>query len=345
MARPSSSMIYYGKVFENMKRCLREAEEEMHPSARRTITLKNPKKKDLSEKVMDVPDAIEWCIARHLPSWSQGTWRMIRCGYRQLLNRLSEAGRVDKEIASKLIQKMEASKGLTKKEREKKKKTSSRRKKVVTLEHVRMIEEHVTERNSVWGVPLVLWLKAAMATGLRPNEWQTARLKEKDGRVVLWSENFKFNESRSYSDHREIDLTGLPEEWVESVKEHLRFIEGVNAPSSKISYAQYYQGCTSLLYECNKRLWPRRKANINLYTGRHQFSANAKANTVVSDVERAAMMGHKTTKTSTERYGRKSSGSNGLTPEIANKSVLSQIREVPATRSPHIQIGPGNKNE
>ena len=65
-----------------------------------------------------------------------------------------------------------------------------------------------------------------------------------------------------------------------------------------------------------------------MYTGRHQFSSNAKANPDVSDEERAALMGHKTTKTSTERYGRKKSGNKGLTPQVGDSKVLEKIVSV-----------------
>lgn len=321
MARPSSQKIYYKKAFENAKRCLNDAKIQSHPNAKDTIRLVNVLTRE-TEEVMSVDKAIGWCITNYLPSWSQGTWRMHRCGYRLLLKKMVDAKRVPEEVAARLNEKMDSVSGLNRKERPKM--TSSRRKKNASPENIEQIETLVNSKNCKWGNALVIWLKAAIATGLRPNEWQTAILTEDNGRIILRSENFKRNEQRSYADFRDIDLTDTPDEIVSFVKQQVSIVQGMIKNNMMETY---YNGCASLLYWCNKTLWKKRKANITLYTGRHQFSANAKADKNVSDVERAALMGHKTTKTSTERYGKARSGSKGLTPKIADKSVLSLISD------------------
>jgi integrase len=337
MARPSSQMIYYRKAFDNAKRCLREAREQTHPYEKKIMSLKNPTSGN-KEDVMSIDFAVEWCVLHHLPTWSQGTWRMHRCGYRLLLERLAKAGRLSEERLALLLDKMLTSRGLNKAERVKK--TSSRRKKVVTPEHIDQIEVLTKEFSAKWGEALVIWLRAAVVTGLRPNEWQSAELRDEGGRLILKTENFKHNEHRSYDTHREIDLSTIPEGVVVFVEKQVNIVKGMLDEGMMDAY---YQGCSSLLYWCNKKIWPRRKANITLYTGRHQFSANAKADGTVSDVERAAMMGHKTTRTSTERYGRAKSGSRGLTPGIADKSVLSKIQDPGVKRAP--QNGPKNTRD
>lgn len=326
MARETSAMIYYRKVFGNARRCLQEAVAQSHPSSKSITVLKNPKTGE-GEDVMSLDLAAEWCMDHHLPAWSQGTWRMHRCGYRMLLQKLASTGRLPSARVSEIVQKMESVSGLKKNERVKK--SSSRRKKVVLPEHIEQIEVLVTEKQSKWGAALVIWLKAATIAGLRPNEWQTATIEMRDDRTILRSENFKHNESRSYSTHREIDLTDLPPEQILCVRQQLSIVHGM---VEKKLMEEYYSGCASLLYWCNKKLWPKRKANVQLYTGRHQFSANAKADPLVTDKERAALMGHKTTQTSTERYGRARSGSAGLTPKVADPSVLGNIIDKPNVR-------------
>lgn len=330
MARQGTTEIYYGKAFLNAKRCLREASNSGHPYATRTQSMRNPST-GLDEQVMAIDSAVLWCIKFHLPEWSQGTWRMIRCGYRMLLKKMKDKGLLSLERFDALEKKMMSSKGLSRSQR--KKNTSSRRKKAISPEHLLEIEGYVKNNQPIWGEALVIWLHASIATGLRPNEWLTAELKEIDGRIILRTENFKFNEVRSYDSHREIDITNLPDDLVRKVRQQINVVQGVH---SEGIYDRYYKGCSNLLLHINKKLWPRRKANIQLYTGRHQFSANAKASESTSDAERAAMMGHGTTKTSRERYGRKRNGGGGLTPEIADKEVLKKIA------TPEVKQRPSN---
>lgn len=320
-AKPSSLRLYYKKVFDNAKRCLNEASELNHPSARQVMQMKNPRTNQL-EKVMSLDCAAEWCMANHLPSWAQGTWRMHRCGYREFLLKMVTEGRLPKERAERIIVELERAQGLKKNERPKR--TSAFRKKVVKPEDIQKIAELVTRNKNDWGEALILWLESAITTGLRPNEWRTAELVERGGRLILRSDNFKYNDERSYGPVRELDISDVGEDRIVTIKKHMNVVTGMKDGGM---WERYYAGCSALLLLCNKKLWTRRKANITLYTGRHQFSANAKADISVSDVERAAMMGHGTPVTSSERYGHRRHGKSGLSPKIADKNVLSLIQQ------------------
>ncbi|MEG3765137.1 hypothetical protein [Alteromonas sp. 14N.309.X.WAT.G.H12] len=331
MARSSSNKIYLEKVFHNARRCLKEARQAMHPSASKVIKLTNPySNRREEEEVMDIEYAVRWCVSFHVPNWSQSTWRMMRSAYNMMLLALENRKKISPTTRAELSELMANTKGMSRKERGANKKTSARRKKVVTPNDIKKIEDYLKLRKHRWGRPLVTWLWAAVGSGLRPNEWQTAKLEERsDGRLVLISENFKYSETRSYGPLREIDIADIPTPIQLHIKAHLKNVEEAQG-----GFIHFYKGCSALLLLLNKKLWPRRKANINLYTGRHQFSANAKADPDVSDVERAAMMGHKTTKTSSERYGLGRSGNKGLTPKVADPSVLDNIKEVVIRKSP-----------
>jgi integrase len=341
VARETSNKIYYRKVFDNTKRCLREAKAKMHPSASHTMRLGDPTTNDKVE-VMEIEHAIRWCVSFHLGEWSQGTWRMMRSSYKMLLEKLKSKNRITEDKYNELVEIMANAKGLSRKERAGNKKTSSRRKKNIKPEDIEKIEAYLSENQRVWGQALVIWLWAAIGTGLRPNEWQTARW-EKEGpdKFVLSSDNFKHNESRSYAPRREIDVTSLPEHILHAVKQQMFVVHGDEGMIKSGMAEQHYKGCSALLLSLNKKLWPRRKANINLYTGRHQFSSNAKADPNVSDVQRAALMGHKTTRTSRERYGRTTSGSAGLTPTVGNDAVLDLIKSPDFNGAPQQQKVPG----
>jgi integrase len=334
MARQSTSIIYYKRAFDNARRCLQEARASLHPYSKNVIRLKNPSTGSQDE-VMSISSAIKWCVKHHLPTWATSTWRLTRGGYKLLLNKMRESGRIDEEAFQLLMDYMQTAKGLSKKDRNNQ--TSSRRKKLATPEHIRMIEEHISQKNNKWGESLVIWLKAAIATGLRPNEWRTVSLKDEDGRIILRSDNFKYNEERSYAPFRELELTKMDPITICFIRQQVAITEGMkDANMTEL----HYLGCSDLLLKINRKLWPKRKANITLYTGRHQFSANAKADDDCSEEERAAMMGHKTTQTSREGYGKRRSGSKGLTPEIADKTILANIRN-PKAKRPGIK-GPNN---
>ena len=333
MARDASKKIYLQKAFYNARRCLKEARESMHPSAEKVLNLNNPSTGE-KEEVMDIEYAIRWCVSFHVPEWSQSTWRMIRAAYNMMLVAFEKRNRISPERHIELSSLMAEAKGLTRKERGSNKKTSSRRKKICKPEDVQKIEDYLSSRAHLWGEPLIIWLWAAIGTGLRPNEWQTAELTEReDGRLILSSENFKYSEERSFGPRREIDITDMPSRIKACIRVHLQNV--MNVKNGKPGEAEkFYKGCSALLLLLNQKLWPRRRSNINLYTGRHQFSSNAKADPNVSDVQRAALMGHKTTRTSRERYGKARAGSGGLTPKVGDPSVLGNIKEFEPKRAP-----------
>lgn len=329
--RESKEQTYYRKAFENARRCLKEAREQAHAYGKRVIQIKHPKTKELTE-VMALQSAITWCIHFHVPTWASSTWRMTRSGYRLLIDNNVDPT-LTKEARLKIEDKMSSAKGLPKSQRPKR--TSGLRKKNISAEQLKQIIDCAEALNAGWSGPLVVWLKSSVITGLRPNEWQDAELIKEGGRIVLRSPNFKYNEKRSYAPFRDIDLTDLDEYWMNAINEHL---EITHAMKDSGNSERHYNGCSYLLNRINKRLWPRRKANITLYTGRHQFSSNAKADPDVSEKERAALMGHKTTKTSRERYGRKKSGSKGLTPDLANKAVLDLIQDPSMKNNPRTPV-------
>lgn len=303
-----------------MRRCLAEAHDQSHDFKEKKMQLKNPVTGGM-ENVMHIEYALKWCIKFHASTWSSSTWKLTRLGYSLVIDKMLSQQQISKEKADNLKILFSQASPLKKSEREKK--TSARRKKNISSENIETLTEYLSQNKNKWAKALLVWLLAGVATGLRPNEWLTAELKQTDDRLIVRTENFKANEKRSYAKHREIDITDLPERFKKAVSEHILVVAKMK--ELKV-YEKYAKGCSDLLRLCNKKLWPRRKANIMLYTGRHQFSANAKADDTCSEQERAAMMGHKTVMTSRERYGRRKSGSKGLTPNIADRAVLSLIQ-------------------
>lgn len=316
--------LYYERAFFDMKRCLSEAESTVpkHPYAEASIAMKHPSDPLKTERVMSLLHAIKWCVQFHVPQWSASTWRMHRCGYMMLLNANKQSNRITEDVYKEHFSLM-YTKATPLKKSERVKKTSAKRKKNVSLEHIAMIDQYIKDNpNRVWGQALGVWMKASIVTGLRPNEWSTAEIIRDESRFLLRSKNFKYNEKRSYAEYRELDLSMLPDEWLHHVRQQIALVAYFKELGQLLDH---YRGCSALLLDINKKLWPRRKMNVQLYTGRHQFSANAKASSTCSDKERAAMMGHKTTKTATINYGKGVHGGEGLTPTVADPSVLQKI--------------------
>lgn len=303
-----------------MRRCFYEAQSQSHHFKEKKMQLKNPTTGEM-EWVMHVEYALRWCIKFHATTWSSSTWKLTRLGYNLIIDRMHSQQQLTQEKTDELKTLFTQVSPLKKTEREKK--TSARRKKTISEENINTLTDYLGQNKNKWAKALLVWLLAGVATGLRPNEWLTAELKQLNEKLIVRTENFKANEERSYAKYREIDITDLPERFKKAVDEHIRVVAKMKELKM---YEKYAKGCADLLRLCNKKLWPRRKANIMLYTGRHQFSANAKADETCSEPERAAMMGHKTVITSRERYGRRSSGSKGLTPQIADRAVLSLIQ-------------------
>ena len=332
MARPTTSMIYMQKVVENARRCLKEAQAQNHPSANKKMQMRHPISGDKVE-VMSIELAAEWAMTHHLPGWSQSSWKLFRSGYKRALLAMAKNNRIEQAHCDGLVKRMYEKKGMTRKEAGK---IRRRKKKVLQPHHLAEMQQYVDEKSPTWGLPLMLWMYAAVATGLRPNEWLTAEWLDED-ETVLRCENFKFNKERSYGSHREINLKEYDAFYIDCVRKHMKVVKGF---AKEDSSSTHYSGCARLLRAMNEKLWPRRNANITLYTGRHQFSANAKSDDTVSEVTRAALMGHKTTKTSREGYGRGRYGSKGMTPEVNNPEVLKLIKNPPHKKP---GLGPDRK--
>jgi hypothetical protein len=337
MDRKDTEQIYLEKGFNLTKRCLREAIKCSDKRQNVTYSLINPTTGN-PERVMFPVNAIRWSIENHLSDWSPSTWRIYRNAYLHLLKKMAHDGIILQEDIDELQSEM---KNVRAPKKTGTNTSSLREKKLSEDDYHKLIKDceatcsspNSEGRNKYdWGDSLKYWIISSVATGLRPNEWFTAELYEEDGKLLLKCENFKYNKERSYDKHRVIDLSSIAEDKKNAVKTHKRLIERFDAMGQGV---KYYECCRGLLARLNKKLWPNRKKNIMLYTGRHQFSANAKASGKTSHVERAAMMGHKTTKTSSEGYGKTRSGSNGFTPEIADKNVLRKIR-VPEIKRPTI---------
>ncbi|GGB66145.1 hypothetical protein GCM10011607_28530 [Shewanella inventionis] len=154
------------------------------------------------------------------------------------------------------------------------------------------------------------WLRCSILTGLRPKEWCNASIfYDLKGRLILKVKNTvkatltQNGEHYNLPEHRIIPLMNYDEADIDCIKRHLAYIriaviEGL--------YEDCYESARKKIYHVSKKLFPG-QPTINLYTGRHQFSANLKKSGV--SMESAAfLMGHNDLTTSRHSYGAKRHG-------------------------------------
>lgn len=150
--------------------------------------------------------------------------------------------------------------------------------------------------------PLLLhWCWAGILTGLRPAEWQGARLSDEDPRRLL-VQNSKTTQGRGVGLTRTLLLHDLQDEHMEHVQLMLDAVRQAAAGDMR-GFPKLQANAVAMLNRTCRTLWPKRKDHIGLYTFRHQFLANAKNR--FAPVEVAALAGHATDETATKHYGRR----------------------------------------
>lgn len=186
----------------------------------------------------------------------------------------------------------------------------------------------------IYGDGLAAWMKAGLATGLRPNEWESATIEmlEVPGSPELVPHLKCINSKRKTAgpafidiekarqEHPELAIENvfdldrnlipstfharettrhipLAEDEVTVVRAHLDAIR--EAEDSGITFAKYYDSCRKLLERACRDLFDKAKS-YTLYTLRHQYAANGK--NIFSKEELAARMGHDSVKTAPSSY-------------------------------------------
>lgn len=197
-----------------------------------------------------------------------------------------------------------------------KSKTSSHKSKRVSDEDLKAIYAELRQSKSKWAGAAGAWLRAGMLTGLRPIEWIDVRYVDEVGVPYLLVNNAKNTHGRAHGDSRKVILEGLTERELELIKKHIQL---VRAHVERGLYAFFYKQCQRLLHSVSSKLFPWRLRRITLYSGRHQFAADAKS--TLSKAEVAALMGHASMRTAGLHYGLSAHGSGNLRVTPDNEDV------------------------
>ena len=218
--------------------------------------------------------------------------------------------------------------------------TSSQKKKSVTDIELKEITRYLNgktdiETSSKWNDPLLTYLHATIAVGLRPCEWAQSELfhDKIDGislkPPILKVKNAKATNGRSFAEYRYIGISQLSELQIYMIEFATRNAKNPkDTKGNDISFKKYMNYVQQRLYYVYKSLYPKKKNRVTLYSCRHQLIANLKRSGYALE-EIACIVGHGNDVTATEHYGRKKHGndSKGKLP-TANPEDLSKIRKL-----------------
>lgn len=292
-----------------------ETKSEYINRARQLISRAKKELNFNADEELDVRQFVVWLVEIK-PTLSRSTWRQYKSAVVYYLEQY--------EFQDIAIEALEYIKNITSEGALKQTdKTSSLKLKKIPIEDWLKLDEFLKSSDLKWHSQLRDWLRASILTGLRPVEWKGSFLVDNDGMTCLKVPNAKNTNGRSHGEYRTLVLENMSTEDMRAIKSHLNNIRMFLGMEE---YEYFYRGCAISLYKTCRKLWPRRKKHITLYSTRHQFSANAKSSGL-SKVEVAALMGHAVDITATMHYGRKTAGNEeiGVSPIDAEVAKIRQI--------------------
>lgn len=292
--------------------------------------------------ITDSTKVIEW-LTQMKPQIDSSTWRYYKASLACYFDKTNQR---DAATILREIQSDGCKSKLNKKNKDKK--TSSNKKKSVTEREEALITEHLelTGEESFWSRPVLAFFKAALATGLRPIEWQSSQLIDAgDGTQILKVKNAKATNDRSHGEYRHLHLSDISAEDMLYIRINLQYtspVHGWKSPNEKLSsFNEYYKYIRAHMYRTTKKLFPCAAKRVSIYSCRHQLIANLKK-AAYTLAEIAAIVGHGTDETASVHYGRAKYGRSrkGL-PKPDPQEVL-RVRAVYEGR-PQPKNAPGIK--
>ncbi|MCZ4337769.1 hypothetical protein [Shewanella colwelliana] len=187
---------------------------------------------------------------------------------------------------------------------EKKKKAKS-----INWDKFAALEHHLEGKGQSWHIETIEWLRAQILTGLRPKEWQSAKIySTRDNKPVLKVRNtVKASRAPTGEDYklppfRIIPLHLLDKQDLLTIRKHLSLAQIKTVTGE---FENWYNQIRQQLYRASLACFPNEPA-INLYSGRNQFAANIKGNLSKSSTK--LLMGHGNEKRARQDYGAKRHG-------------------------------------
>ncbi len=274
------------------------------------------------------------------PAMAVRSWRLYKAA---LVCYLDVIGQYELRDALKLLN----SSGCKAKGKKSEGNTSQKKKKNVSqIEEETLTQYLNTQREEYyWALRTLIFFKATLVTGLRPEEWRDAVYLEENlpgincETPALRVKNAKATNGRAHGEYRHLILTNMSESDINTILLQLQFTDvslthGLLGSDGKLTWTQYYESIRKCLYRAYKVLFPRAESLVSIYSCRHQCIADLK--TVYSRAEVAAMVGHATDRTATDHYGKKNYGRRGRLPK-PHPPEVERIRHQYSARPDKIQ--------
>lgn len=261
---------------------------------------------------IDRVELVEWLIGAFASSIKKSTWRFYRAA---VIHVLDAEHTEDAGEALSILANHSPGGGFSKR--------SSRRirRKQLPKDDLAEICRELLAAASDYGHLTATWLEVSRALGVRPVEVGTTRAEtEEDGTPTVVVANAKTSQGRGLGKERRLSLSVFPEA---DRQRYLAFFDVMRGVHARGEYETTYASCRKLLHQVNLRLWPWRKSTYSLYSGRHQFSANAKE--CLDLVGVATLMGHASDVTAVRHYGKRRKGDGSLVPKV-DESARDKVR-------------------
>lgn len=233
------------------------------------------------------PRAAVEVLAARRPTFGRATWRQYRAA---LVWFLTQAGHAELADGVRTLSETPCLRHTAR--------TSGKKSKRLPRDRLELLLERLAESRGGYDRAIGLWLLSNYYVGLRPEEWWSVTwVAERRLKV----RNAKDSQDRTFGTHRTLGLEAFTAQEMHVVREFLAIVAAI--PDREA----FYMACRKRLCKWNKRLWPRARLHITLYSGRHQFAADHKA-AHLSREELAALMGHGSTVTAQRHYARRQHG-------------------------------------
>lgn len=290
--------------------------ETIHSYRKRGDMLQKRYRREMNfppQEGLDPMDFAHWLLSLRL-SIKANTWRYYRQAGMMLLSSFSSDGAVEAVMLLQSAAAADIEMGTS--ERKPKpgaqRMSSGLKEKQFPLEDFERVNAWLRVRaKSAYIERLRDWIRAGIATGLRPDEWKATEVKstpdpsqENGRRIYLFVLNAKSTNGRSHGPVRTIDITSFTIQTLEAVSRMSQ-----NGASWYLDgrFEHVQDACAQLLYRACGSLWPRRRRHYALYSCRHQFISNMRSVGTKRD-ELSAILGHLVTETQAENYGKRRSG-------------------------------------
>lgn len=239
-------------------------------------------------------------------NWSKATWRIYRAA---LHFYLESSGYQD---AADWIRYARPEFTLTREAR-----TSQKKLKGLPAEEASALTAALAASTSRYAQIARIWLQAGILTGLRPSEWREVSFDPDTQTLTVM--NAKATNGRANGPMRRLRLRNLTRGEREIIQEMIRMVRGHE------DFCRLYGGVRKVLCATARRVWPRRKMRISLYSSRHQWVANAKR--VYDRRTVAALAGHASAETAGHHYARRRRGQPANLPEPDDKTLAAVRKE------------------